>query len=101
MAAMTHQEVFQQQININQLIRGRLRWERGARVHCNWQMVSSRSGTFLNSVGTIDGKHIAILRRPRTRQFGIYDQLKVEFRKEDPRTFQKSSAIQIKYMMKY
>ena len=101
MAAMTHQEVFQQQIIINHLIRGRLRWERGARVHCNWQMVSSRSGTFLNCVGTIDGKHIAILRRPRTRQFGIYDQLKVEFRKEDPRTFQKSSAIQIKYMMKY
>jgi len=26
-AAMTHQEVLQQQIIINQLIRGRLRWE--------------------------------------------------------------------------
>ena len=32
-----------------------------------------------------------------TRQFCIYDQL----RKEDPRTFQKSSAIQINHMMKY
>ena len=26
----------------------------------NWQMVSSRSGIFLNCVGTIDGKHIDI-----------------------------------------
>ena len=25
----------------------------------NWQVVSARSGTFLNCVATIDGKHIA------------------------------------------
>ena len=31
-AAMAHQEVFQQQIIINQLIRGRFRWGRGAGV---------------------------------------------------------------------
>ena len=36
-----------------------------------------------------------------TRQFGIYAQLKVELRKEDPITFQQSSAIQMKCMMKY
>ena len=29
----------------------------------NWQMVSSRSGTFLNCVATIDGKQIAIRKR--------------------------------------
>ena len=28
-----------------------------------WQMVSSRSGTFLNCVATIDGKRIAIRKR--------------------------------------
>ena len=65
---MALQEVFQQQIIINQLIRGRLRWGRWARV-----------------------RHI--LKRPRLHpdrrcQFGIHDQLNVELRKEDSRTFQ-------------
>ena len=69
MAAMAHQEVFQQQIIINQFIRGRLRGKEEP------EYVASRE----------------------TRQFCIYDQLS----KEDPRTFQKSSAIQINHMMKY
>ena len=64
MAAMTHQEVFQQHIIINQLIRGRLRWERGARVR----------------------------RKAASRE--IYDQIMVELRKEDHRTFKISSATQ-------
>ena len=29
----------------------------------NWQMVSSKSGAFLNNVATIDDKHIAIRKR--------------------------------------
>ena len=29
----------------------------------NWQVVSERSGTFLNCVATIDGKHIANRKR--------------------------------------
>ena len=64
-AAMAHQEVFQQPIIINQLIRGRLRWGRGARVR----------------------------RKAASRE--IYDQLMVELRKEDHRTFKISSATQM------
>jgi len=29
----------------------------------NWQMISSRSGTFLNCFATIDDKHIATIKR--------------------------------------
>jgi len=67
-AAMAHQEVFQQLIIINQFVRGGLRCGRGARV-----------------------RHILRMPRlhPERRQFGIYDQLKVELRKEDSRTFLK------------
>ena len=68
-AAFAHQEVFQQQLNIHRFIRGRVRWRRGARA-------------------------CSIMVRPwlhpeRRRQFGIYDQLMLELRREDPRTFKK------------
>ena len=65
-AAMAHQEVFQQRIIINQLIRARLR---GEEEHPEMAKAAPRE----------------------TRQFGIYDQLKIEFIKEDPRTFLKSN----------
>jgi len=37
----------------------------------------------------------------KTRQVGISYQLKVELRKEDHKTFQKSPAMQMKCMVKY
>ena len=68
-AAMAHQEVFQQQFNIQQFIRGQFRWRRGARARRIWRR--------------------PWLHPDRRRQFGIYDQLMVELRREDPRTLKK------------
>ena len=68
-AAMAHQKVFQQQLNIHQFIKGRMRLRRGARAHSIWVR------PWLNPV--------------RRRQFGIHDQLMVELRREDPRAFKK------------
>ena len=66
-AAMAHQEVFQQQLNINQFIGGPHRWWRGARVRGIWRRLWQHP--------------------ERKRQYGVYDQLMVELRKEDHRTF--------------
>lgn len=68
-AAMAHQEVFQQQINIYKFIRNRLRRRRGARARRIWIR--------------------PWLHPERRLQFGIYDQLMLELRREDPRTFKK------------
>ncbi|KAH3692577.1 hypothetical protein DPMN_193125 [Dreissena polymorpha] len=66
-AAIANQEVVQQQLNIHRFLRGRLRWRRGARARYIWRRQWLHSG--------------------RRRQFGIYDQLMVELRSEDPGTF--------------
>ena len=62
---MAHQEVFQQPIIINQLIRGRL-LKVGKRSH---------SASYIEKAKAASRE---------TRQFGIHDQLKVELRKKDP-----------------
>ena len=80
-ASMTHQDVFQQQIIINQLIRVQLRWGKRSQSTSNLAKTKAASR--------------------ETCQFGIYYQLKVELRKEDHRTFQNSSAIQMKCMITY
>ena len=64
-AAMAHQEVFQQNLDIHRFIIGRIRWRRGARA-CS--IAASRETTAVRN---------------------IYDQLIVELRREDPRTFKK------------
>ncbi|KAH3691922.1 hypothetical protein DPMN_192468 [Dreissena polymorpha] len=66
-AAMANQEVVQQQLNIHRFLRGRRRWRRGARARNLWRRPWLHSG--------------------RRRQFGIYEQLMVELRSEDPGTF--------------
>ena len=63
-AAMANQEVVQQQLNIHRFLRGRLRRRRGARTRNIWRRPWLHPG--------------------RRRQFGIYDQLMVELRREDP-----------------
>ena len=66
--AMAHNEFILLQLNLHHFIRGRFRWRRGFR-HCRmWRR------TWLHPV--------------RIRAFGIYDQLLVELRQEDPSTFQ-------------
>ena len=68
-AAIAHKEVFTQQLNILLSMRGRVRWRRGARARSIWVR------PWLHS--------------ERRRQFGIYGQLMLELRREDPRTFKK------------
>ncbi|KAH3769762.1 hypothetical protein DPMN_171038 [Dreissena polymorpha] len=68
-AVMANQEVVQQQRNIHRFLRGRLTWRRGARARNIWRR--------------------PWLHLKRRRQFGIYDQLMVELRSEDPETFKK------------
>ena len=73
--AMAHQEVFQQQLDIHRFIRGRIRWRRGARAHSIWVR--------------------PWLHPERRRQFGIYDKLMVEPRREDPTTFKKFACMSV------
>ena len=61
-AAMVHKEVFQQLLNTHRFIIGRMRWKRGARACSIWVR--------------------PWLHQERRRQFGIYDQLMVELRRE-------------------
>ena len=68
-AAMAHYQVFQQQVNIRQFIRGRIRRRRRVRRRHIWTR--------------------PWLHPDRRRQFGIYDQLMVELRREDQRAFRK------------
>ena len=63
-ADIAHQEVFQQQLNINQFFRCRFRWRRGARARRIWRRLW--------------------LHPERRLQFGIYDKLMVELIREDP-----------------
>lgn len=67
--AMAQNEVVLQQLNLHQFIRGRFRWRRGFRRRRIWRR------TWLNPA--------------RRRTFGIFDQLLVELRREDPSTFRK------------
>ena len=67
--AMAQNEVLHQQLNLHQFIRGRFRWRRGFRRRRIWRR------TWLNPA--------------RRRAFGIYDQLLVELRREDPSTFKR------------
>ncbi|KAH3734778.1 hypothetical protein DPMN_041225 [Dreissena polymorpha] len=68
-AAMANQEVVQQELNIHRFLRGRLRWRRGDRARNIWRRPWLHPG--------------------RRHKFGIYDQLMVELRREDPGSFKK------------
>ena len=68
-AAMAHYQVFQQEVNIRPFIRGRIRRRRRVRRRHIWTRPR--------------------LHPDRRRQFGIYDQIMVELRREDQRAFRK------------
>ena len=67
--AMTQNKLIHQQLNLHKFIRGRLRRRRGFKRRRMWRK------SWVNPV--------------RRRAFGLYDQLLVELRRDDPSSFKK------------